>query len=50
MSDCVQICGMKDADGKALYFEEEAYHLVSWCVENGLKHACEDGEYEISID
>lgn len=35
-SDTVQICGMCDTDDKPLYFESDAYHLPSWCIEHGL--------------
>jgi len=36
-SDTIQICGMKDKKGEALYFESDAYHLKNWCDENGLE-------------
>lgn len=35
-SDTVQINGMRDQDGMLLHFESEAYHLKSWCKENGI--------------
>jgi len=34
--DGVQICGMKNPEGKDVYFESEAYHLQHWCGDNGL--------------
>ena len=35
-SDTIQICGMRNKDDKSLYFESEAYHLETFCEENGL--------------
>ncbi len=37
-SDIIQICGMKDEDGNNLYFESDAYHLETWCTDNGLEY------------
>ena len=37
-SNTIQICGMKDSDGKHIYFESGAYHLEQWCKENGLSY------------
>lgn len=37
-ADDVQVCGMKDKEGKDLHFESEAYHLQDWCKKNGLKY------------
>ena len=34
--DIVQICGLLDTDLNSTYFESEAYHLDTWCTENGL--------------
>ena len=36
-SDTIQICGLKNQDGEPSYFESDAYHLASYCVENGLE-------------
>lgn len=32
----IQICGMRDSNGEALYFESDAYHLGGWCEQHGL--------------
>ncbi len=34
--DTALICGMKDKEGKALYFESEAYHISSFCNDNDI--------------
>ena len=39
-SDTVQICGIVDAEGDSLYFEDEAYHLESGCKVHGLGYNC----------
>ena len=49
MADCVQICGMFDKDGEPLYFESAAYHLESWCRENGLQYKCDKSTYKIEV-
>jgi len=36
-SNTVQICGMKDADGKDAYFESSAYHLGTFCDTNKIE-------------
>jgi hypothetical protein len=36
-SDTVQVCGMKDKEGKDAYFESDAYHLDSFARENDLQ-------------
>ena len=43
-SDTVQICGMKDKEGKDTYFESEAYHAYSFCEENGIQMKIIDRE------
>ena len=35
--ETIQICGMRNSENKAVYFECEAYHLPLWCSDNGLK-------------
>jgi len=34
--DCIQICGMKDAENNSVYFESDAHHLHTWCRDNGF--------------
>lgn len=36
-SNSIQISGMVSAEGKDLYFESNAYHLSTWCDENGIE-------------
>ena len=36
-SDSIQLCGLKNHLGEALYFECEAYHLTKWCHDNDLE-------------
>ena len=43
----VQVCGMKNTAGEEIYFESEAYHLFSWCEENGLTFTSREAEIEI---
>lgn len=35
--DTAQICGMKDKEGKALYFESDAYHISTFCNDNDIE-------------
>lgn len=37
LSDTVQPCGLRNPIGEKVYFESEAYHLVSWCAENDIE-------------
>jgi len=48
-SDTIQICLMKDKNGKGIYFESEAYHLENWCEENGLEYTEKKGFYDIEV-
>jgi len=34
----VQVSGIKDAEGKSLYFENEFRYLTQWCIENKLSY------------
>lgn len=36
-ADYAQVCGMKNKEGKSLYFESEAYNIISFCDENGIE-------------
>lgn len=36
-SDEVWIYGIKNSENKSVAFENDAYKLSRWCVENGLK-------------
>ena len=36
-SDTVQVCGMHDQNGESLDFESDAYHIHSWCKDNGIE-------------
>lgn len=47
-SNTVQICGMYDKDGKNIYFESDAYHVATWCAENGLQYWSDNRQ--ISVD
>lgn len=35
--DTAQICGMKDKEGKDLYFESDAYHISTFCNDNDIE-------------
>lgn len=35
--DTIRICGLKKGNGEPSYFESDAYHLASHCVEDGLE-------------
>lgn len=35
--DTAQICGMKDKEGKDLYFESNAYHISTFCNDNNIE-------------
>lgn len=34
--DTVQVCGMKNKEGKSQYFESDFRHLGKWCEENNI--------------
>ena len=36
-SETVQVCGMKNPSGELLYFEAEAYHIETFCADNGIE-------------
>ena len=35
--DIAQICGMKNKEGKLVYFESDAYHISTFCHENDIE-------------
>lgn len=35
--DTVQICGLKDKDGKGLYFESDGWHVKKFCEDNDIQ-------------
>ena len=36
-SNCAQVFGMKDKEGKSLHFESEAYHISTFCHDNDIE-------------
>jgi hypothetical protein len=44
--DGAQICGLKNKDGRVVYFESEAYHISTFCGENNIELKVIDQMYD----
>lgn len=49
MGDTIQVYGLSTPEGAPLYIESEAYHVESWCKDNGLLYALRSRQEEVFV-